>query len=283
MSDSNAIEQNLIKQFLLPILHLKKRHPLLPGARTLKGEAGFIGISEDELMEARIRYAVAAKEAALELLKEDLFVDVLGEQSFGEKAKIVVSGDSLTDDAQGWFEILRNVLEIGSEGDFTCVNAAIAGSTSLDALRTFERDVISEKPSWVIIALGSFDAMRLYGVPNRNLVSLAEFWENISAMESMAAEVTTNPVIWITPPSVDSDLMKETPLFEGYITESDLHHYREVIAGKTGIVVDPYGQRLGRPVSSWNLGPDGFHQSTAGHMETVRALFRALASVKAGS
>ncbi len=284
MSDpTSAIEATLVKQLLLPILNLKKRFPLLPGARTLKGEAGFIGISEDELMEARIRYDMAAKHAALELLKEDAIVDGLNAMPFGEKGTIVAVGDGLTEDSQGWFEILRHVLEIGTEGGFRCVNAAVSGYTSLDSLRTFERDVILEKPDWVIIALGSLDAMRLHGVPNRNLVSLAEFWENISAMESMAGEVTKNPVVWITPPPADPELMKESPLFEGTILESDLHHVREVLSGKTGVVVDPYGQRLGRPVGPWNLSSDGFHLSTSGHMETVRALFRAFASITSGS
>lgn len=279
MSDNTTFETTIIKQLLLPVMNLKKRFPWLPGARTVQGEAAFIGISEDELMDARIRYDMAAKQAALELLKEDAIVDALNAKPFGEKGTIVAVGDGLTEDAQGWFEILKHVLEIGTEGGFRCVNAAVSGSTSLDSLRTFERDVILEKPDWVIIALGSHDAMRLHGVPNRTLVSLAEYWENISAMESMAGEATKNSVIWITPPPVDAEQMKEFPLFEGTVLESDLHHYREVLAGKTGIVVDPYGQRLGRPLGPWNVHSDGFHMTTAGHTETVRALFRAFAGV----
>jgi lysophospholipase L1-like esterase len=283
MSDHTTFETTVIKQLLLPVMNLKKRFPWLPGARTVQGEAAFIGISEDELMDARIRYDMAAKQAALELLKEDMIVDALNAKPFGEKGTIVAVGDGLTEDAQGWFEILKHVLEIGTEGGFRCVNAAVSGSTSLDSLRTFERDVVLEKPDWVIIALGSHDAMRLHGVPNRTLVSLAEFWENISAMESMAGEVTKHPVIWITPPPVDAEQMKEFPLFEGTILESDLHHYREVVASKTGIVVDPYGQRLGRPLGPWNVQSDGFHLSTAGHTETVRALFRAFVGVTSES
>lgn len=283
MSDNTTFETTVIKQLLLPVMNLKKRFPWLPGARTIQGEAAFIGISQDELMDARIRYDMAAKQAALELLKEDVIVDALNAKPFGENGTIVAVGDGLTEDAQGWFEILKHVLEIGTEGGFRCVNAAVSGSTSLDSLRTFERDVILEKPDWVMIALGSHDAMRLHGVPNRTLVSLAEYWENISAMENMSAEVTKNPVIWITPPPVDALQMKEFPLFEGTILESDLHHYREVLAGKTGIVVDPYGQRLGRPLGPWNVHSDGFHLTTAGHAETVRALFRAFAGVTSGS
>ncbi len=283
MSDHTAFETTVIKQLLLPVLNLKKRFPWLPGARRIGAEAAFIGISEDELMDARIRFDMAAKQAALELLKEDVILDGLNARPFGEKGTIVAVGDGLTEDLQGWFEILKHVLDIGTEGGFRCVNAAVSGNTSLDCLRAFERDVILEKPDWVIFAVGSHDAMRLHGVPNRTLVSLAEYWENISAMESMAGEVTKNPVIWVTPPPVDIDVMKESPMFEGSILEADLHHYREVLAGKTGIVVDPYGQRLGRPVGPWNVSGDGFHLTTAGHMETVRALFRAFAGVTSGS
>lgn len=283
-SERDQRELLAIRSYLLPFLNLRKRFPLLPGARQVSAEAAFIGISADELMEARIRYDQAAKQAALEVLQEAEIIDVLQEQPFGERATIAAVGDSITDDAQGWFEILRHVLEIGTEGDYRFVNTAVWGGTSLDALRIFERDVVAQKPDWIILALGTMDAMRLHGVPARTLVSLADYWENVSAMESMASEITRHPVIWITPAPVNTDSMEALGVFDGTVSEADLRPIREVITGKTGIIVDPYGRRLGQPLSDWHLGPDGLNHTVAGHVQTVKALFRAMRNgVRTGS
>ncbi len=275
-SQTQALELTAIKNYLLPLIRPGKRFPLLPGARSVSGEAAFIGISEDELMEARIRYDQTARQAALELLKEDVVQDAMEARIFGDGGRIAVVGDSISEDAQGWAAILAHLLDIGAEGDFKLINASGYGYTSLDALRTIERDVIWYKPDHVIVALGTLDALRLYGAPNRTLVSLAEFWENLSTMESMVGEVTKNPVIWITPAPVVNEQVDELALFAGNVAEADLHDYRQVVAGKPGVVVDPYGHRFGHPVNGWHLQADGFHHSLAGHQATLKALCQAL-------
>lgn len=283
-SEREQRESLAIRNYWLPFLNLRKRHPLLPGARKIEAEAAFIGISADEVMDARIRYDQAAKQAALEILQDAAIIDILQAAPFGERATIAAVGDSITDDAQGWFEILRHVLEIGTEGEYRFVNAAVWGNTSLDALRTFERDVVAAKPDWVILALGTMDAMRLHGVPARCLVSLADYWENVSAMESMTSEVTRNPMVWITPAPVNTERMTELGVFDGTVDEADLRHIREVVSGKTGIIVDPYGRRLGAPVTEWNLGVDGLNHSVSGHIQTVKSLLAAMkAGVRSGS
>lgn len=269
-------EAVVLRTYWLPYLNLRKRHPLLPGARSIEAEAAFIGLGADELMDARIRFDQATKHAALELLQDSDVIDILQDAPFGERATIAAVGDSITDDAQGWFEILRHVLEIGTEGEYRFVNGASWGNTSLDALRSFERDVISAKPDWVILALGTMDAMRLHGAPTRCLVSLADYWENVSAMESMTAEITRHPVLWITPAPVIATRMDELGVFEGTVHEADLRHVREVISGKTGIIVDPYGRRMGAPASEWNLGVDGLNHSISGHVQTVKHLLQAM-------
>jgi hypothetical protein len=54
-----------------------------------------------------------------------------------------------------------------------------------------------------------------------------------------------------------------------------------VISGKAGYVIDPVGERMGRPGDAWNYLPDGLHPSPAGHVQTVRYFVKALTSKKA--
>lgn len=272
------LEIAAIKNYLAPYLNLHKVHPFLPGALTLKGQAAFIGMEESELKELRQSYDKTAKTAALELLKDDLVSDHVQQVPFKSDARIMVIGDSTADDLQGWFEILRHTLSIGvDDAEFTFINAAVYNSTSLDVLRRLDRDLSVYKPDWVIVSVGSHDAEKLHAFgDNRTLVSLAEFWENIAVIESMIGEVTRNPIIWVTPPPVITELMQDMPLFSGVIDEAELSGYRELIAGKSGYVVDPYGTRMGNPPNAWNYLADGFHASLSGHLETVKSLLRSL-------
>lgn len=272
------LEIAAIKNYLAPYLNLHKVHPFLPGALTLKGQAAFIGMEEAELKELRQTYDKTAKTAALELLKDDLVADHVQQAPFKSDARIMVIGDSTADDLQGWFEILRHTLSIGvDDAEFTFINAAVYNSTSLDVLRRLDRDLNVYKPDWVIVSVGSHDAEKLHAFgDNRTLVSLAEFWENIAVIESMIGEVTRNPIIWVTPPPVITELMQDMPLFSGVIDEAELSSYRELIAGKSGYVVDPYGTRMGNPPNAWNYLADGFHASLSGHLETVKAILRSL-------
>jgi lysophospholipase L1-like esterase len=280
MTSKNKLDLELaaVKNYLLPYLNLHKHHPFLPGAKNIKGQAAFIGLTENELAEHRQTYSKNARLAALDLLKREDVIEFVQMLPFQATDTIMVVGDSITDDLQGWFEIFRFVLEIGvDDAAFRLKNEAVYGSTSVDVLRRIDRDLDILKPDWVIIALGSVDAQRFHGTGDRTLVSLAEFYENISTMESMVAEVTDNPIIWITPPPAITELMQDMPLFGGLLHEADLGAFREVVSGKSGYVVDPHGRRMGSPANAWNYMPDGFHPSIAGHCETVVTLLRSLA------
>jgi lysophospholipase L1-like esterase len=278
MSKKKELEIAAIKNYLAPFLNLHKQFPLLPGAQTLRGQAAFIGIDEKELSDLRNGYAKTAKKAALDMLNDDVVLEYVDNIPFQTTDKIMVIGDSITDDAQGWFEIFSNLLAIGvDDAEFKFINTAVYNSTSLDALRRVDRDLGLNSPNWVIVALGSHDSQKLHGIgDHRTLVSIAEFWENISTIESMVGEITTNPIIWITPPPVIAELMLDMPLFDGVVDNKELSQFREVISGKNGYVVDPHGIRMGNPAQAWNYLPDGFHPSTAGHMETVKFLLKTL-------
>lgn len=279
---TKELEKQAIKDYLAGFLNLEKRFPLLPGARSTEHVAHFIGLSKQELVDARITRDEQAEQAGQELLKDDNIQKYITRLPFKKGDKLVALGDSLTDDLQGWFEITRHVLEIGRpdlELEFS--NAAVQHNTSFDALRRLNRSVIDAQADWVFVGLGSYDAMRLHPLPERTHVSLTEFWENMNAIEEVIAATTKNPPVWITPPPVITEMMQQVALFDGVVYNEDLSQYREVTSGRKGYVIDPKGVRMGQPAEAWNYLADGFNCSLAGHVATATALLKTLYQRKA--
>lgn len=285
-------EKEVLEKYLLQFLNLEKRYPLLPGIQNKEAIAGLMGIGTDELEKLRGRFASNAKQAAIELLEDGEVHQWIEELPFEKGDTIVALGDSITDDLQGWFNIFEHVLEIGLEDpDFTFINSGVSYDTSTDALKRLNRDVLDHEPDWVMVALGTFDAQRLHVAPNRPLVSMADYWENLNTIESTVAEVTDNPLIWITPPPVITEMLQQIRLFNFDLFEEDLSSIREILTGKQGYIVDPLGERMDEEEEDqqegnsegpapWNYLSDGLHPSLSGHVNTVKELIRFLALAK---
>ncbi len=284
MSSKNKAEQEkeVIKEYLVAFLNLEKRFPLLPGARDPEYVAGFIGISKKDLIDARTSFDEQAEQAAQELLKDEEFSKWTARLPFKKGDLLVALGDNYTDDLQGWFEILRHVLDIARPDlELRFSNEAVFQDTTFDILRRLNRSVVDAEADWVFLSAGTFDAFRLGVLPERNHVSLTEYWENLNAIEKVTGDVTQNPLIWITPVPVIPEQIQKFQLFEGIVKNEDLNQYREVISGRKGFIVDPKGVRFGNPPEAWNYLTDGLNASLAGHMETVKKTFKTLYERKA--
>lgn len=287
-------EKEVLENYLLQFLNLEKRYPLLPGIENEEAMAGLMGLEKEELQKLRDRFSSNAKQAAIELLEDGEVAEWIEDLPFEHGDTIVAIGDSLTDDLQSWFNIFQHVLEIGLEdANLTFVNSGVSYDTSTDALKRFNRDVLDHDPDWVIVALGTFDAQRLHVSPDRTLVPLADFWENLNTIETVVNEVTDNPLIWLTPPPVITEMQEQMRLFHFDLFEEDLSQYREILTGKKGYIVDPLGERMKDKDNSvedqeeedpgpaaWNYLSDGLHPSLSGHSNTVKELIRYLALSK---
>lgn len=276
---TNEEKQIILSQFI-QFLNLEKRFPFLPNTKKQRAVADFLGFSEDELLDIRAQFDASAKSAAQELLKEDAINDDLEKLPFDAEDTIVVIGDDAADDLQGWFSILRYVVESATSDQIKWVNAAVTGNNSLDVLATMQRDALASQPDWVFVHLGLHDATHMPVVGNKTMISLADTWENINAMETLISDAAPNPPVWITPTPVIEELVAESPFqFHGFDNKA-LGSVREIIAGKTGFIVDPQGKRFGNPAEAWNYLANGFQPSLAGHTATVRAVLNTLATAK---
>jgi lysophospholipase L1-like esterase len=273
-------ERGILEQFMIPFYHLSKRISLFPGKNNQSAEASLFGLTEDELNTYRENFDENARHAALEILKDDEIVDCLDKLPMDGEETIVAFGDSITEDAQGWFQILKHVLEISTENpDFKFINAGISYNTTSEAIRRIDRDVIIHEPDWVFVALGTFDAQRLNIAPDRTLLPLSETWENIETIQSVLEARVDNPLVWITPAPVITDMLDENLLYDFTIQPQDLIQVQELVAGKQGAIIDSRARRMGEgEPKAWNYLTDGLHHSLSGHMETVKGIIKKLAS-----
>jgi lysophospholipase L1-like esterase len=281
MKKATSEEKEALEKYLLQFLNIEKQFPLLPGITNTEAVANIFGLKQSELTKLRGTFKQNAKEAALELLKDDDVTDWIDQLPFNPDDTIAALGDSSTDDLQSWFQIFTEILNITvPEADFTFINAGQANDTSSEALRRLHRDVLSHEPDWVIVSLGMFDVTRLSIAPKRTLLPLSETWENLSTIEDAIKEVTDNPVIWITPPPVIPGLLDKMELFDFDISDEDLAQVRQIISGKTGYIVDPTGKRMGNPPEAWFYLSDGINPSLSGQVNTTKALLYTLAATE---
>ena len=280
-SSQSSEERGVLEQYMLPFLNLSSQFPLYPGKNSVTTESALLGWTEQELEQARANLGENAKQAALELLKEDDIVDQLDALPFDGEECIAVLGDSISLDAQGWVYILRHLIDIGKEQtNIRWINASQAHDTTTDALRRLDRDVMVHNPDWVIIALGTFDAQRLAIYPDRTLIPLSETWENIQAIQDILDQTLEHPPLWLRPAAVITDLLSAHALYDFTIQPEDLAAVQDVVTGKIGGIVDPKAERTGKNgPQAWHYIPDGLHHSLTGHMQTVREVLKTLVEI----
>ena len=280
-SSHNSEERGVLEQYKLPFLNISSHFPLYPGKNHATIEAALLGWTEQELEQARANLQNNARQAALELLKEDEIVDQLDALPFDGEECIAILGDSISLDAQGWVYILSHLIDIGIEKtNVKWINASQAYDTTTDALRRLDRDILVHNPDWVIIALGTFDAQRLAIYPDRTLIPLSDTWENIQAIQDILDQTLEHPPLWISPAAVITDLLTEHVLYDFCIQPEDLRAVQDIVTGKIGGIVDPKAERMGENgPRAWHYIPDGLHHSLTGHMQTVKEVISTLVEI----
>ena len=280
-SSHNSEERGVLEQYKLPFLNISSHFPLYPGKNHATIEAALLGWTEQELGKARANLQNNARQAALELLKEDEIVDQLDALPFDGEECIAILGDSISLDAQGWVYILSHLIDIGIEKtNVKWINASQAYNTTTDALRRLDRDILVHNPDWVIIALGTFDAQRLAIYPDRTLIPLSDTWENIQAIQDILDQTLEHPPLWVSPAAVITDLLTEHILYDFCIQPEDLRAVQDIVTGKIGGIVDPKAERMGENgPRAWHYIPDGLHHSLTGHMQTVKEVISTLVEI----
>jgi lysophospholipase L1-like esterase len=228
--------------------------------------------------EIKAAFVERARRCARELLQDARFVDLVDRLPFEGGTTVVGLGDSITDDYQSWFEILRYLVEERRPRDnIRFVNAGISGDTTSRLLGRF-LDVLDEDPAWILILIGTNDVPFLREPPTKTLVSPEETGKNLHALHDLAKAGNDIDLLWMTPPPVIEDrIIEETPLTDPTWRNADLAEVAKrvcQVAGEAPLV--DLWELFGEPAKTELLLPDGLHPSLAGQKAIAAALVERL-------
>jgi acyl-CoA thioesterase-1 len=242
--------------------------------------APFFGLDTDVYAEIKAGFAGRARSGAHELLENFDLRERVDRLPFEANTTVVGLGDSITDDYQSWFEILRYLVEERRfQDNIKFVNAGISGDTTSQIISRFLDDVVQQKPAWIISMMGTND-VRLHGEdPTKILVSHNETEANLNMINNFAEEQTDANLTWMTPPPVIEDKIAEDPFLapqQLMWRNDDLEEVAEIVRDMDGPVVD-LQDVMRKPVDPELLLPDGLHPSLEGQQAIAAALVERLA------
>lgn len=275
---SDQLERQL--EFSIQFIHPEKSLTAFPGA-TPENVSRLYGLTVEQYEQRVQRYVERTEQAAEELLADPNLVARVDELPFPPRSVVLGLGDSITDDRQSWFEILRHMLQLRRPDDqIQLVNAGISGETTsqMIARTAAVREV---QPDWVFCFAGTNDARtHLRDVSPTPMASLGETERNLTALrEGICAERETQWV-WVTPASVLKDrIHKHFQLGAAQLTWSNTHlkAIADIVRRQPEPVVD-LQEALGMPPEPHLMLEDGVHPSLEGQKAIVTAVIKTLVS-----
>lgn len=265
------------QEYLLQFQHPEKILSSFPGISE-KLIAELFNLKESVFKGIRKNFSDAAETAAQELLIDEEFSHKIENLPFAENATIVALGDSITDDLQSWFEVLRHCCNIHiPDKRLNLVNLGISGDTTSQMIARF-LEVVNAEPDWIFCFTGTNDA-RLHGLsPTKVLVSPEETEKNLEMLSSMGKNQTNAKWVWITPATVIEEKIASNWFLSSLQLmwrNTDLNLLTSIIKIRQEPVVD-LQEVFGHPPSPELLLDDGLHPSLTGHKQIVKALLNFL-------
>jgi lysophospholipase L1-like esterase len=268
------------RDYILQFQHPEKMLSRMPGVSP-DLVARLFDVSARRREEVRAGFTGAVQSAAREILADPANAEALGRLPLCAGQTCLALGDSITDDWQSWFEILRAVFALRRPGeDVTFVNAGISGDTTTHAICRF-LDVVERQPDWILCFLGTNDC-RLHGMsPAKVLVSPAETQRNLEMLRNFGATQTSARWIWVTPCRVVESLIPRH-WFLGSMQLMWRNADLDTVAGLVRRMPDPAIDLQGLfdgPGAADLLLPDGLHPNLAGQKAICRQVIRAWAGL----
>lgn len=197
---------------LVRSVHPEKVFDYLPGM-TPANLAALYGLDEPGYRALRDRYAAQARQAAQALLAEQSLSVAADRMPFTAGEMVAVVGESTTDAADSWLEILGHVLQQRSGSQVRLINAAVSGYPTTMLQRVLAAVLIRHHPDWVVIFAGLNDVLRYGADATKPLVHAAETGRNLAEM-CRAACAAGARVIWMTPTGIDIGKAHSYPPFQ---------------------------------------------------------------------
>ncbi len=277
MSDTgSSMEEELARS-----IHPEKVFAFLPGM-TPANLAALYGLDEAAYAAIRDRFSARTEGAARGLLAEPGFAAAVDRLPFPAGQTLAVIGESTTDAADSWLEILGHLIGLRRPGNaITLVNAAISGYPTTMLQRVMAETLRRHRPGWVTLFAGANDVLRYGTGAAKPLVTGAETARNLAEMRRQAVAAGAR-VIWMTPTACDTAKIAAYPPFRGqqiWLGDDDLRAVDDAIratAGPADTVVD-LSDVLGSPPDASLLSADGLHLTLAGQEAIAKRFVERLA------
>jgi lysophospholipase L1-like esterase len=261
------------RQYLLQFRHPEKVMAEMPGVSD-ETMAALEGLDGGTYRRVRRGFAHRAREAAGRLLEDADLARRVGALPFEPGQVVVGFGDSITDDLQSWFEILRRLVAARRpDAGIEFVNLGYSGDSTTHAICRFAA-AVALRPDWILCMLGTND-VRLHGrSPAKTLVSPEETERNFAMLRDYARNETHARWVWLTPARVIEDRIR-VHWWLGRLglmwRNEDLDGVADIVRRQPGPVVD-LQEAFGAPVDPALLLDDGLHPSLAGQERIAAAV-----------
>ncbi|MDN5854780.1 MAG: GDSL-type esterase/lipase family protein, partial [Actinomycetia bacterium] len=259
--------------------HLEKLYGYLPGMPD--AVPAVLGMSAEQHAAAVDRFDRRARHAAEGLLDDPTMAEWVETLPLVAGATVLAVGDSITDDLQSWFEILRHAVDRRRPGHgVRLVNGGLSAHTTAMILRRWPATVTAVRPDLVVCALGGNDVARVGPDPARSAVSPRETLDNMRELHRIATLDGVRSWIWVTPAPVVEHRVAQYPPFR--IGQSSWRNDDiTALAGRMGEFAEPVvdlTRVFGVPADPALQGPDGVHPTIDGQAAIARAVLAAWAA-----
>lgn len=277
-SAAQVARARLIAQFF----HVEKL-PVFARARLRASDLADISariaeVSPDELSHQRELLDREAAAGAEELLADPEFAAAVRRLPFRSGDVIVALGDSITDDAVSWANILDRVLATEVPG-VSVRNHGITGNTTGEVLHRLDL-IARERPTWVVQMIGTNDARR-HGALSIMTTSPPETARNLALLANFVRnELAARHVVMTPPPTIDKWVTGWAPFEDEAITwwAEDVRVVADIVLEGSAGAIDLHAAFL-RAGETTLLTPDGVHPNGTGQLLIVRTLVESLSSI----
>lgn len=209
----------------------------------------------------------------------------------GDSLVVVYFGDSIT---EGWMDgmlhptsaypaVVDSLLRVVNL-PFRSVRSAVGGTTTEDALRSFDASVRVHTPRIVVIAFGSND-WYIHGYANSPRVAIEDYLRNVSLLCSAVIGLGATPILLGLPPLISSRFSEYSParLYAPYGGADSLRRqYDRVLQQTARDMRIPYVSiQFSDAMLPNALGIDGVHPTLSGHDAIAHTLAPVIVQVAA--
>jgi acyl-CoA thioesterase I len=261
-------------------IHPEKVFAFLPGMTTAN-LAALYGLDEPAYAAIRDRFAAQTAGAARDLLAEPAFAAAVDRLPLDGQTLAVI-GESTTDAADSWLEILGHLIGLRRPGAaIMLVNAAISGYPTTMLQRVMAETLQRHRPGWVALFAGANDVLRYGTGATKPLVTGTETARNLAEMRRLATAAGAH-VIWMTTTACDTARIAAYPPFQGqqiWLEDDDLRVVNDAIratAGDGDRMVN-LSDAFGSPPYADLLSADGLHPTLAGQKAIAKRFVERLA------